>query len=82
MGLGLFSPTGTYPASVGHVGGNFGYVSWAGCLLDEGAVVVVLSNAEFEDISGMASPLVDAVIGRLTPAVPDHDAELHHGPAS
>jgi hypothetical protein len=47
---------------VGHVGANFGYVSWAGCLLDEGAVVVVLSNVAFDDIAGMARPLVEAVI--------------------
>ena len=46
---------------MGHTGGNFGYVSWAGCLLDEGAVIVVLSDREFEDIGGMARPLVDAV---------------------
>ena len=61
-GLGLFNPTDTYAASVGHTGGNFGYVSWAGCLLDEGAVVVVLSDVEFDDIGGMARPLVEAVI--------------------
>jgi len=61
-GFGLFNPTDTYAASVGHVGGNFGYVSWAGCLLEEGAVVVVLSNVEFDDIGGMASPLVEAVM--------------------
>ena len=48
--------------AVGHTGGNFGYVSWAGCLLDEGAVVVVLSDVEFDDIGGMARPLVEAVI--------------------
>jgi CubicO group peptidase (beta-lactamase class C family) len=60
-GLGLFNPTDTYAASVGHVGGNFGYVSWAGCLLDEGAVVVVLTNQVFEDIGGMARPLVEAL---------------------
>ena len=61
-GLGLFNPTDAYAASVGHVGANFGYVSWAGCLLDEGAVVVVLSDVEFDDIAGMARPLVEAVI--------------------
>jgi hypothetical protein len=36
-------------------------VSWAGCLLDEGAVVVVLSDVEFEEIGGMAEPLVEAL---------------------
>jgi len=61
-GLGLFNPTDTYAASVGHTGGNFGYVSSAGCLLDEGAVIVVLSDVAFDDIGGMARPLVEAVI--------------------
>jgi hypothetical protein len=48
--------------AVGHTGQNFGYVSWAGCLPEEGAVVVVLSDVEFDDIGGMARPLVDALI--------------------
>ena len=48
--------------AVGHTGGNFGYVSWAGCLPEDGSVIVVLSDREFEDIGGMARPLVDAVI--------------------
>jgi D-alanyl-D-alanine carboxypeptidase len=61
-GLGLYNPADPYAVAVGHTGGNFGYVSWAGCLLDEGAVVVVLSDVEFDDIGGMARPLVDAVI--------------------
>ena len=47
---------------MGHTGGNFGYVSWAGCLPGSGSVIVVLSNREFEDIGGMPTPLVDAVI--------------------
>ncbi len=61
-GLGLFNPADPYAVAVGHLGGNFGYVSWAGCLPEDGSVVVVLSNREFDDISGMARPLVDAVI--------------------
>ena len=48
--------------ALGHTGGNFGYVSWAGCLPEEGAVVVVLSNREFDDIDRMPRPLVEAVI--------------------
>lgn len=36
-------------------------MSSASCLLGEGAVVVQ-GNVEFEDISGMASPLVEAVV--------------------
>jgi hypothetical protein len=34
---------------------------WAGCLPESGAVVVVLTNQVFEDISGMARPLVKAL---------------------
>jgi D-alanyl-D-alanine carboxypeptidase len=60
-GLGLFNVADPYAVAVGHSGWNFGYVSWAGCLPDEGAVVVVLSDVEFDDIGGMARPLVDAV---------------------
>jgi D-alanyl-D-alanine carboxypeptidase len=60
-GLGLYNPADSYAVAVGHTGQNFGYVSWAGCLLDEGAVVVVLSDVEFDDIGGMARPLVEAV---------------------
>ena len=61
-GFGLYNPADPYAVAVGHTGQNFGYVSWAGCLPEEGAVVVVLSDVEFDDIGGMARPLVDAVI--------------------
>jgi D-alanyl-D-alanine carboxypeptidase len=61
-GLGLYNPADPYAMAVGHTGQNFGYVSWAGCLPEEGAVVVVLSDVEFDDIGGMARPLVDALI--------------------
>ena len=57
-GFGLFDIAGG--GSVGHAGQNFGYVSWAGCL-PKGAVIVVLSTYRFDDIGGMASPLVIAV---------------------
>ncbi|MEO8424930.1 MAG: serine hydrolase domain-containing protein [Actinomycetota bacterium] len=60
-GLGLFNVADPYGVAVGHVGSNFGYVSWAGCDLDAGAVIVVLSNHAFEDIGGMARPLLEAV---------------------
>jgi D-alanyl-D-alanine carboxypeptidase len=61
-GLGLFVVADPYErASVGHTGSGDGYVSWAGCLLDDGAVVVVLTNQVFDDIGGMARPLVEAV---------------------
>ncbi len=58
-GLGLFNIADS--DSVGHAGQNFGYVSWAGCLTDEGAVIVVLSAYLFDNIGGMAAPLVNAV---------------------
>jgi D-alanyl-D-alanine carboxypeptidase len=58
-GLALFDIAGG--GSVGHSGQNFGYVSWAGCLPDAGAVIVVLSTYLFDDIGGMAAPLVGAV---------------------
>jgi hypothetical protein len=52
----------TYEQAVGHGGEGIGgsYVSWAGCLPEEYAVVVVLSNRIVDDISGMALPLVEA----------------------
>jgi CubicO group peptidase (beta-lactamase class C family) len=61
-GLGLFVVADPYEqGSVGHTGSHDGYVSWAGCLLEYGAVVVVLTNQVFDDIGGMARPLVEAV---------------------
>jgi len=60
-GLGLFNPTDPYAVAVGHTGGNFGYVYWAGCLPEEGAVIVVLSDREFDDVDGMARHLVGVI---------------------
>jgi D-alanyl-D-alanine carboxypeptidase len=61
-GLGLFNPTvDLHVEAIGHVGGNFGYVSWAACLPEEGSVVVVLTNHDVEDKSGIAEPLVEAL---------------------
>ena len=54
-GLGLYQP---YPGTVGHTGQDVGYVAWAGCLPDDGTVVVVLSNRVVDDIGAMAGPLV------------------------
>jgi D-alanyl-D-alanine carboxypeptidase len=59
-GYGLGLHDFDYARSMGHTGGNFGYVSWAGCLPEIGSVVVVLSNRIFDNIGGMASPLVEA----------------------
>jgi len=58
-GLGLFEPD---PAgTVGHSGEHVGYMALAGCLPEDGAVVVVLSNDVGVDLSAIAEPLVDAV---------------------
>ena len=61
-GLGLYNPANPYAPAVGHTGDGEGYVAWAGCLPDDGSVVVVLSNRVVEDIGAMARPLVDAVV--------------------
>jgi CubicO group peptidase (beta-lactamase class C family) len=61
-GLGLSDVADPYARGVGHTGGGVGYVAWAGCLPEYGAVVVVLHNRVVEDIGGMARPLVNAVI--------------------
>lgn len=69
-GLGLFNPAHPYARAVGHQGELFGYMSWAGCLPEDGAVIVVLSNRLVKDGhflefgSGMASPLVDVLRSR------------------
>jgi D-alanyl-D-alanine carboxypeptidase len=61
-GLGLFVVADPYEqGSVGHTGSHDGYVSWAGCVHENGAVVVVLTNQVFEDIGGMARPLVETL---------------------
>ena len=62
-GLGLFNPADGWAAGIGHVGSNFGYVSWAGCLTEERSVVVVLTNQAIDDIGGLARPLVEAAAG-------------------
>ena len=56
-GLGLYSP---YAGAVGHTGEDVGYVAWAGCLPEDGSVIIVLANHAVDDISGMAGPLVEA----------------------
>ncbi len=63
-GLGLYEadPAGT----VGHGGQHIGYASLAGCLPDDGVVVVVLANrsADAVDLSAVAGPLVNAARSR------------------
>lgn len=60
-GLGLFNPADPWGFGVGHTGGNFGYSSWAGCMPDDKAVVVILSNFSIDDLGGSARPLVRAI---------------------
>jgi D-alanyl-D-alanine carboxypeptidase len=60
-GLGLFNVAGGYGPSVGHAGTDYGFASWAGCLPEQGAVVVVLANRAVDDIRGMAGPLLGAL---------------------
>ncbi|HEY6566752.1 MAG TPA: serine hydrolase domain-containing protein [Actinomycetota bacterium] len=57
-GLGLYEPDP--PGTVGHGGEHVGYVSMAGCLPEDGAVIVVLSN-DVVDLSPVAQRLIDAV---------------------
>lgn len=59
-GLGMFDVAEGYARSVGHAGWSPDYVSWAGCMPDDGSVVVVLANSQVDDIGGMARPLVEA----------------------
>ncbi len=67
-GLGLFNPAHGYTrGTVGHGGELFGYMSWAGCLPEDGAVIVVLSNRVVKSITeelyleGTFRPFVDAL---------------------
>lgn len=63
-GLGLFNPGRDWGlAGVGHVGQNFGFVSWAACLSgDRSVVVVVLANRIVDYIIGWPEPLVLAAL--------------------
>src|SRR3712207_2231171 len=60
-GLGLFNPADSYAEGVGHIGDHDRYAAWAGCLPEDGLVVVVLANQFIDDKGGMARPLVEAV---------------------
>ena len=60
-GIGVFQVADPYAHAVGHTGTDYGYVSWAGCLPEYGAVVVVLANREIDDIGSMARPFVTAL---------------------
>lgn len=62
-GLGVYDVAEPYANAVGHTGEGISgtYVSWAGCLPEEQAVIVVLANHPVDDIGAIAEPLVDAV---------------------
>jgi D-alanyl-D-alanine carboxypeptidase len=65
-GLGLYNPAHGYAAGFGHTGLFPGYMSWAACLPEDGAVIVALTNHYVDDgqlayIHGLARPLVDAL---------------------
>ena len=65
-GLGLYDSAEGYGSALGHTGQLPGYMSWAGCLPEEHAVIVVLTNHEVDDghlawSHGLARPLVDAL---------------------
>ena len=66
-GLGMYNPANGYATAFGHTGQIPGYMSWAGCLPDDGAVIVVLTNHEVDDSQhyafshALARPLVDVL---------------------
>ncbi len=65
-GLGLYNPANGYAPAVGHTGQLPGYMSWAACLPEDEAVIVVLTNHEVDDghmafSHGLARPLVNAL---------------------
>jgi len=65
-GFGLFNPAYGHANAVGHQGELFGYMSWAACLPEEGAVIVVLSNRVVQSITielffGTLGPFVDVL---------------------
>ena len=65
-GLGLYNPAQGYARAVGHTGELFGYMSWAACLPEDEAVIVVLTNRLLDDgkfafSHGMARPLLEVL---------------------
>jgi D-alanyl-D-alanine carboxypeptidase len=65
-GLGATNPAHGYAEGFGHTGQLPGYMTWAACLPEDEAVIVVLSNHEVDDghlawSFGLARPLVDAL---------------------
>ena len=48
-GLGMYNPAYGYGPAFGHTGQLPGYMSWAACLPEDEAVIVVLTNHEVDD---------------------------------
>ena len=68
-GLGMYNPASGYASAFGHTGQLPGYMSWAACLPEDEAVIVVLTNHEVDDghwafSHGLARPLVDVLRSR------------------
>ena len=68
-GLGVYNPAEGYAQAFGHTGQLPGYMSWAACLPEEQAVIVVLTNHEVVDghleySHGLARQLVEALHSR------------------
>jgi D-alanyl-D-alanine carboxypeptidase len=65
-GLGAYNPAVGYGPAFGHTGETPGYFSWAACLPDDEAVIVVLTNhhpddGQFAYSHGLARRLVEAL---------------------
>ena len=65
-GLGLYNPASGYAQGVGHTGETHGYMSFAACVPDDEAVIVVLTNHILDDgqlafIHGLGRPFVDVL---------------------
>ncbi len=65
-GLGVTNPASGYASGIGHGGQVPGYMSWAACLPEDEAVIVVLTNHEIEDghlaySRALADPLIEAL---------------------
>jgi D-alanyl-D-alanine carboxypeptidase len=65
-GLGMYNPAVGYGPAFGHTGELPGYFSWAACLPDDEAVIVVLTNhhpddGQFAYSHVLARPLVNAL---------------------
>lgn len=65
-GLGVYDPALGYATAFGHTGQLPGYLSWAACLPEDEAAIVLLTDHEVDDghlafSHGLARPLVDAL---------------------